>query len=95
MDSSTENTSTGYFKIIKFEQLFKDWKISGFHSKSDLPFILPTSHNSCLFLCFKMSCVQNSHMVAFMAAVLFTAVTFNKNYPGHIKSTREYVNTFV
>ena len=30
-------------------------------------------------------------MVAFMAALLFTAVIFDKNYPGHIKLTREYI----
>ena len=79
---------------IKFEQLFKDWKISVFHSKSDLPFILPTSHNSCLFLCVKMSCVKNSHMVVFMAAVyiclqrlFLTKITLG--------TLNRHVNTFV
>lgn len=62
--------------------------------KINLPSILPTSHNSCLFLCFKMSCVQNSHMIVFMALILYCLqwLFLTKITLGTLNT---HVNTFV
>lgn len=42
------------------------------------PLILPTSHNSSLVLCLKVPRFIDSHMTVFVAAILFTAVIFDR-----------------
>ena len=45
--------------------------------KLGLRFILPTSHNSSLFLCLKVPRFKDSRITVFVAAILFTAVIFD------------------